>query len=131
MSKKLRRLAWRLLAAVALSAAALPTLTSCGDEYYDGPYYSTLSGTWQLTGVSYYNTNEFTFYGDGTGYYSAYDAYGNWQSWMMTYTIYGSRLTVYLNSGQVWTYNWSIAGNMLTLVDLQVPGNILYYQYVY
>lgn len=126
MSKKIKHTLLPLIATIMVTAL---TLTSCYDD--DGPYNSGLLGTWELTGVTYYNTNQFTFYGNGSGVYGAYDGYGNWQQWGMTYDVYGSQLTVYLNTGQVWRYTWAITGNTLILNDLDYAGNTLYYQYVY
>jgi hypothetical protein len=106
-------------------------MTSCDDDYYPDYYGSPIVGTWQLTGVPGFDVTEFDFYDDGTGYYYAYDSYGTWTSWPITYNIYGSRLTVYVSTGQIWNYTWRCSGTMLILQDLDVYGNTLYFQYVY
>lgn len=71
-----------LLAVAALACAG--TLTSCDDDYYDGPGYdfdtfidSRLTGTWELVqandmAVSSYDTNWLYFNGRGYGYYYYY-----------------------------------------------------------
>ena len=60
---------------VVVSAVAM---TSCEDDDY---YYSDLIGSWQLVesgGRPVYDleTDYYTFYSDGTGYYSYYDQMG-------------------------------------------------------
>lgn len=120
---------WRLFSIMAVMIAAFSTLSSCGDDYWvNDPLY----GTWQLTGVSYYDTNEFEFDGNGLGYYYAYNSMGDWDQWPITYNIYGNRLTVYVEStGQVWNYTYQFYGSGLTLYNVDYPSSPLYYQRVY
>lgn len=120
-----------LIVSMIVTVLSLTALTSCDDDPYGYYINPRLVGSWQLTGVSYYDVNEFDFYSDGTGYYYAYDSYGNWSSWPITAETNGGLLTVYVSTGQVWQYQYSVSGSTLVLNDLQVAGNTLYYQYVY
>lgn len=67
-------------AALLLVIVSAVAMTSCeGDPDY---YYSDLVGSWQLVEsggqpIYDYQTDYYTFYSDGTGYYSYYDQYGN------------------------------------------------------
>ena len=132
-NRQLKTRYW-LIAAIMLAMVSGLGMTSCievRDDYYDDYYYDGIVGVWELTGVPLYSTNQFVFRPNGTGYYSAYDYRGNWQTWSFTYDIYGSRLRIDLIDGQTWWYQYSLRGNMLILIDMEVPGNALYYQYVY
>lgn len=129
--ESLRRTHSWLIVSMIVTVLSLTVLTSCDDDPYGYYINPRLVGSWQLTGVSYYDVNEFDFYSDGTGYYYAYDSYGNWSSWPITAETNGGLLTVYVSTGQVWQYQYSVSGSTLVLNDLQVAGNTLYYQYVY
>ncbi len=121
----------RLVASIMVMILSMTVLTSCDDEPYGYYINPRLVGSWQLTGVAPFDVNEFDFYSDGTGFYYAYDSYGTWSSWPITAETNGGLLTVYVSTGQVWQYQYSVSGNTLILNDLQVAGNTLYYRYVY
>lgn len=102
------------LCLVAAMAAMSASLTSCDDD----DYYAPITGTWlacDSPGASY---NELTFYGGGTGLYSAYNMDGIWTTWTTSWEIDGSMLTIWINeTGQVWNYSWAIRGYYLYLND--------------
>lgn len=112
----------KILAGLFIAAAAVAassTLTSCSDDdyYYDPYYYSPIVGSWGSAASGFYY-NEFTFYSDGTGIYSAYNDFGNWESWAITWATSGNSLNVYfVNTGQSWYYTWRTSGNYLYLTN--------------
>ena len=119
-----------LIATILFTIASTLSLTSCDDIRGD-IYYNDLVGVWELTGAPFYEVSQFQFNYDGSGYYSAYDYYGNCQSWYFTYEIRGSQIRIDLWDGQTWFYRYQTRGDMLILIDMQMPGNTLYYRYVY
>lgn len=100
------------------------SLTSCIDDD-DEPYYSPLTGSWELLEDSYgivpqYEINYFHFYPDGRGDYEAYDNYGRWSNWKFWWDDYGrydNTVEIQFSDGTVWTYYWEINRGYLYLYD--------------
>ena len=100
------------------------SLTSCIDDD-DEPYYSPLTGSWELLEDSYgivpqYEFNYFHFYPDGRGDYEAYDNYGRWSNWKFWWDDYGrydNTVEIQFSDGTVWTYYWEINRGYLYLYD--------------
>lgn len=104
-----------MLIMVAMMNVMSTALTSCDD---DDDYYAPIVGTWQACDSPGSTYNEFTFYGDGTGLYSAYNMDGLWTTWTTQWDIDGSYLTIWVNeTGQEWNYSWAIRGYYLYLND--------------
>ena len=100
------------------------SLTSCIDDD-DEPYYSPLTGSWELLEDSYgivpqYEINYFHFFPDGRGDYEAYENYGRWSNWKFWWDDYGrydNTVEIQFSDGTVWTYFWEINRGYLYLYD--------------
>lgn len=117
---KAKKLLFTLIMMLLMSVS----LTSCIDDD-DEPYYSPLTGSWELLEDSYgivpqYEINYFHFYPDGRGDYEAYDNYGRWSNWKFWWDDYGrydNTVEIQFSDGTVWTYYWEINRGYLYLYD--------------
>lgn len=95
----------RFLPLFVVALMASLSLTSCEPD--DDNYYSFV-GTWEEVAP---NNGFFTFYNNGSGYWSDY--YGN-QDWFDWWTS-GQSITIQWDDYPTDYYNWSFAGNSLYL----------------
>ncbi len=117
--------------ALATVAILLTSLSGCdSDEDY---YYSPLIGDWVLVADDYgpveINQSTFTFYGDGTGYFTDYDDWGYEYNYNIFWEPDGQLLYVTFDDGNTWTYRWAIAGNYLYLTDLDTGSRLTFQIY--